>query len=889
MDRHDRTVTADGDEPSSYAVDGSTDQIVCDPSELALLQELACARIDRGDGSLYQRIADTAAKLLHSDMASVQALVPRNDGGSELLLLAAHGFCKRAHDVWSVVHPDPKTVCGAALERGGRVICPDIEAATPTAMALDTEEFRACGIRAVQSTPLVTRGGETLGMLSTHWCGVHEPTAHELGLVDLLARQTADLLESHRVHDGLRRRASEFEALLHNAPLGIYVVDADFRIRDVNPTAREVFNFVPDLVGSDFEAMIHRLWPKHYADEVARCFRHTLVTGEPYSAPERIERRLDTGIVESYAWEIHRIPLEGGRPGVVCYFRDISKEVVARVDLADSAERYRTLVSILTDVALTMEPTGLMVPPQPAWSAFTGQSDEELRGAGWANAVHPDDRPRIVAMWTDCAATGRRFETTGRLWNQRLREYRYVASRATPIRRADGTIAEWVGTCTDVHESRVKEEALIALNDDRETLLAQAEHARREAEKANSAKDEFLAVLSHELRSPLNAMLGWVSILKRAGSKDELVARAVETLERNIWTQSQVINDLLDVSRITSGKLQLDRARVDLSAAVHGTVESMQPMADGKQIGIEVRHTARRCEVEGDAARLQQIIGNLLHNAIKFTPEKGRIAVRMREDGDDIVVEVEDNGPGIDDGMLPHIFDRFVQSGSSTTRKHGGLGLGLAIVSQLTALHGGSVSVRNVGGRAGCLFTIRLPLAPAAEADVALDYDDEIEQVPAADGLQVLLVEDDPDSREALGIALEQAGIVVRLAASVPEALTLYDRRIPDVVVSDIGMPGEDGYTLIRRIREREDGSNRHTLAIAMTGFATRQDHESALRAGFDEHVGKPVEPEALLERIRVLAESKKGGEKVMRTLAGSGRLFRARRVARRAATEPRH
>ncbi|HEX2485707.1 MAG TPA: ATP-binding protein, partial [Myxococcota bacterium] len=394
-------------------------------------------------------------------------------------------------------------------------------------------------------------------------------------------------------------------------------------------------------------------------------------------------------------------------------------------------------------------------------------------------------------------------------------------------------------------------------DDERERLLAVAERARAEAEKANRAKDEFLAVLSHELRSPLNAMLGWIPILKRAAAPDDLVDRAVQTLERNIWTQAQVINDLLDVSRIASGKLELESTRVDLAAVVAGAVESMQPMGLAKRVALGLTLSRERLEVDGDPARLQQIVGNVLHNALKFTPEGGRVAVRVHDRDQQVVVEVEDTGVGIEPELLPHVFDRFVQSESSTTRRHGGLGLGLAIVKQLTALHGGTVHVESAGVGRGATFYVRLPLAAPLARALAAAAPVAPRARRGGHPLDVLIVEDDPDSRDALGMALEEHGVRVRLAGSVRQALEKYEVQPPDMLLSDIGMPGEDGYALIRAIREREEGTARRTLAIAMTGFATVQDRERALRAGFDEHVGKPVAPGALLERVRLLSQSR--------------------------------
>jgi PAS domain S-box-containing protein len=404
----------------------------------------------------------------------------------------------------------------------------------------------------------------------------------------------------------------------------------------------------------------------------------------------------------------------------------------------------------------------------------------------------------------------------------------------------------------DLTERKRAERTIAEVAAERERLLEVTEAARADAERANRAKDDFLAVLSHELRSPLNAMLGWVTILRRSVGEDPAVVRAVTTLERNVWAQAQVIDDLLDVSRIDSGKLDLERARVDLAASVSGAVESMRPLAAGKGVGVELAIAGERLEVDGDAARLQQVVGNLLHNAIKFTPAGGRVAVRLARSGATAELEVSDTGVGIEPELLPRVFERFVQADSSTTRRHGGLGIGLSIVKTLTVLHGGTVHAASDGAGRGARFTVRLPLASSAaldEARAATARSADLAEV------EVLIVEDDADSREALALALAECGARVRHAGSVREALAAYEARPPDLVVSDIGMPDEDGYTLIREIRRRENDGVSRIGAIAMTGFASRHDREAALRAGFDDHVGKPVATGALLQRLRTLAE----------------------------------
>ena len=383
---------------------------------------------------------------------------------------------------------------------------------------------------------------------------------------------------------------------------------------------------------------------------------------------------------------------------------------------------------------------------------------------------------------------------------------------------------------------------------------------RGEAERANRAKDEFLAVLSHELRSPMNAMLGWIQVLKSEPADPELVARAAETLERNLGVQSQVINDLLDVSRIVSGGFAIERQRLDFGELVRGCVESMRPSAEGNAIQLSLDVPSEPIEIDGDPARLEQVVANLLGNAIKFTPTGGSVCVAMSSAGEQALLRVEDSGEGIPAELLPSIFERFRQANSSASRRHGGLGIGLSIVKTIVELHGGSVCAESEGSGRGAAFVVSLPLErtdarlPAPKRLVSRTP----EELGSLAELEVLLVEDDEDTRAALSIALGRR-TCVRAVSSVREALEAYREKVPDLLISDIGMPGEDGYALIRAIRDLEEGRAHRTLALAMTGFAGREDHEMALRAGFDDHVAKPVDLAALIERLWILAASRAG------------------------------
>ena len=380
----------------------------------------------------------------------------------------------------------------------------------------------------------------------------------------------------------------------------------------------------------------------------------------------------------------------------------------------------------------------------------------------------------------------------------------------------------------------------------------------REAQEANRLKDEFLATLSHELRTPLNAILGWARIL-RSRPLDEKADHAVQVIERNAEAQARLIEDVLDVSRIITGKLTLEVEAVHLPAVVMAALDSIRPAANAKGIRLEEDLTPT-ATVGGDPHRLQQVIWNLLSNAVKFTPSGGRVTVSLRDVGDNVELSVSDTGMGIRREVLPFVFDRFRQADPSTTRSQGGLGLGLAIVRHLVELHGGSVTVRSVLGQ-GTTFTVQLPgrpltagLVPSGQmvfgGGLLLGTPD----VPLR-GIRALVVDDHQDARELADAVLQAAGAVVETAGSVPEALSLFDRTRADVLVTDIGLPGQDGYDLIREIRQRTRTAGPRVVAVALTGYARAEDRERALAAGFDRHIVKPAEPAALVMLIRELLD----------------------------------
>jgi PAS domain S-box-containing protein len=433
--------------------------------------------------------------------------------------------------------------------------------------------------------------------------------------------------------------------------------------------------------------------------------------------------------------------------------------------------------------------------------------------------------------------------------------------RISPLTH-DGRVIGTLTIIDDVTERVAREAELQAQLEARSQLLAREKSAREEAEEANRLKDEFLATISHELRTPLTAIIGWSNMLRDGKLEEPLSMRAVETIYRNAQAQNQLIADLLDVSRIISGKLRLDVRRISLPPIVEAALDAVRPAAEAKGIRLHSLIDPQTGPISGDADRLQQIIWNLLTNAIKFTPKGGRVQVKLERVDSHVEITVSDSGLGISPKFLPYVFDRFRQADAATTRVHGGLGLGLSIVRQLTELHGGMARVESEGEGKGATFVITLPFIAVKSAQVepehinptagdniaALDY------LPSLEGVRVLVVDDEQDTRELLRAMLEKCGSEVTTASSAPEALDVIERVRPDVLVSDLGMPGEDGYSLIAKVRALPAERGGRTPAAALTAYARVEDRLHVLRSGFQLHLPKPVEPMELATVVANLA-----------------------------------
>lgn len=417
---------------------------------------------------------------------------------------------------------------------------------------------------------------------------------------------------------------------------------------------------------------------------------------------------------------------------------------------------------------------------------------------------------------------------------------RWLAGRAFFEYDAGGEARRMVGINVDINEIKQAEA-------EREELLKRERAARKDAEVANRLRDEFLATVSHELRAPLNSILGWSRLMQQGKLDENTTPKAIETIVRNAEAQNRLIEDLLDVSRIISGKLRLEVMTVKPTNVVESALETVRPAAEAKNIKLEVKEDAEISHISGDPNRLQQVIWNLLSNAIKFTPNDGRVRVEIERSDSNVEIRVRDTGVGIKEEFLPHVFDRFSQADTSSIRKFGGLGLGLAIVRHLTEMHGGTVYAESAGENKGSTFVVKLPLVISPPETDESPNEIQTDKYKAAaglslDGLLILVVDDEEDTRQLLVQSLTNYGATVITASSAEAALDAIQTQKPDVLVSDIGMPDEDGYSLIRRVRQLEN----HIPAIALTAFTRAQDRMRSLGAGFQNHVSKPVEPDEL-------------------------------------------
>ncbi|HEV2294506.1 MAG TPA: PAS domain S-box protein [Tepidisphaeraceae bacterium] len=526
--------------------------------------------------------------------------------------------------------------------------------------------------------------------------------------------------------------------------------------------------------------------------------------------------------------------------------------------LRESEARNAAVLTAALDCLVSMDHRGTVIEWNPAAERTFGYTRSEALGREMAELIIPpqlrEQHRKGLAKYLvtgEGPVLGKRIEITA----GRKDGTEFPVELAITRIPFEGP-PTFTGHLRDITERKISDE-------ERTKLLASEQQARRDAEAANRMKDEFLSVVSHELRTPLNAILGWSQILDGPGRTDpESLKEGLQVIQRNARVQTQIIEDILDLSRVVSGKVRLDVQRVDLTSVIEAAIESMQPAADAKNIRIQKVLDPLAGPVSGDPARLQQVIWNLLSNAIKFTPKGGRVRVTLERVNSHVEISVSDTGAGIKPEFLPHVFERFTQGDGTTTRRYGGLGLGLSITKHLVELHGGTVQAKSPGEGAGSTFRVALPLTPLQQDEPEFERRHPTAgKATAIEGgqptlraVKVLVVDDEPDARTLIKRLLENCEAVVTTATSVEEALELLDSTPFDVIVSDIGMPDRDGYDLARSLRSLLPAQGGKTPAVALTAFARSEDRTRAMLAGFDMHVAKPVEPSELCAVVARLA-----------------------------------
>lgn len=698
--------------------------------------------------------------------------------------------------------------------------------------------YAAIQIKAHIGIPLI-KNGEFVAGLAVHNATPRVWLPQEIALAEEVAERTWAAVERASAEAALRNAHKQLESALAagavytwrwNIPAYRVIIDAKFaRLLDIDAA-------VATTEGLPIETFINWMHPDDRVLGFA-ALQQAITTGEAYTSEYRVQ--LATG---EKRWFTARGQVEYDATGNPIALLGALADMTVAKRLEESRRRAEEdrdrFFQLSQDMLAIVHMDGYFLQTNPAWETTLGYTLPELTAQPYIEFVHPDDRAATVAA-ADLIAQGIPLHEFENRYRARNGSYRWISWSVAPF------IEQKLMYCvardmTDRKSAEVE----------REQLLQQTQVAKEAAETANRIKDEFLAVLSHELRSPLNPILGWTRMLQTGRLNAPQTQQALATIERNAALQAQLIEDLLDISRILRGKLVLNVVSVDLASIIRAALETIRLAAEAKNIQIQTMFEGTRWRVSGDVARLQQVVWNLLSNAVKFTPEQGRVEIRLSEVGHHAQIEVSDTGKGISAEFLPYVFERFRQEDGSTTRQFGGLGLGLAIVQQIVELHGGTVNVSSPGEHQGATFTVTLPLEQIESP--SLPNSDELFAIAHASlvGIHVLIVDDEPDARDFQAFVLEQRGANVTVVDSAIAALQQLNQVMPDVLLSDIGMPNMDGYTLMQLIRSRPPEQGGMIPAIALTAYVGELNQRKAIESGFQKHFAKPVAPDLLIQAI---------------------------------------
>ncbi|QIR37434.1 PAS domain-containing protein [Tolypothrix sp. PCC 7910] len=660
------------------------------------------------------------------------------------------------------------------------------------------------------------------------------PLWDEAGAVRGVIGVFLDVTERKQVEDALRENQERLALALDAARMGSW--DWDLLSDRVmwTPYHEIIFGYEPGNPHRTYQDWLNRVHP----DDLPRVqvkIQTAMTKRQDYEDEYRVVWA-DGSIHWVSSFGRFQYDQKGQAIRMLGMLFEISDRKQAEAALRQRELMFRKLADTMPQMFWITKPDGYHEYFNQRWYDYTGKTLEQTNGEGWQTVLHPDDVQRTSEVWQDSLRTGKTYEIEYRF----LRadgEYRWHLGRAFPLRNQEGQIINWFGSCTDIHDQKLAIE-------ERAQALERERAARLELEKASRMKDDFLAIVSHELRSPLNPILGWSTLLLNRQLNAQKTTQALEIIQRNAKLQTRLIDDLLDVSRILRGKLSLNICEVDLVAIVEASVETVRLAAEAKSIQIQIQLDPTVGKLEGDPNRLQQVVVNILTNAVKFTPVGGRIYIQLQQIGTNAQIQVTDTGKGISADFLPYVFERFRQADAATTRKFGGLGLGLAIVRHIVELHDGKIQAASPGEGFGATFTVTLPvMTPAAQS---IENQELQNHGPNLQGLRVVAVDDDVDSLDLIAFILEQYGIEVTAVSSAREAIKAIAQIQPDLLISDIAMPEIDGYTLIRQVREMEAVKGGKLPAIALTAFAGETNNHKILAAGFQNHITKPVDPDEL-------------------------------------------
>jgi PAS domain S-box-containing protein len=670
-------------------------------------------------------------------------------------------------------------------------------------------------------------------------------------------RRTNEVLET-RTRE-LAQALEIMRATLESTTDSILVTDEKGKVSHFNQQYIEMWKIPPEILEGGIARELRKFASQSFADPERFIARIEEIVATNQETSDMLELK-DGRILERYS---KVLTVQGQSAGRVWSFRDVTDRHLAEI----TARRLAAIVASSDDAIVGKDLNSIITSWNLGAERIFGYTADEMIGTSIMRLIPPNrqEEEREILSRIRCGERLDHFETIrlakdGRQLN--------VSITVSPIRDSIGHVIGASKVARDITERKQAEKALKkaieeaeVANRERLYLLDSEREARSEAERASRMKDEFLATLSHELRTPLNAVLGWANILLLGKLRGEELKQGLEIIDRNARAQAQIIEDLLDMSRIISGKIRVDAQRIDLPAVLNQSIETLSATAEAKGVRLQVVMDPFTGPISGDSDRLQQVFCNLLNNAIKFTPKAGKVRVLLKRVNSHVEVSVIDTGEGIAHDFLPYVFDRFQQGDGSITRRHGGLGLGLSIVKQLVELHGGDIHVQSGGIGQGATFTVRLPLigaysAPAEEyrhLRVALRAKQHSPEISLAN-VHVLVVDDEIDACNLVKRILEMAGSTVSTAATGSEAIERILAGRPDVLVCDVGMPEEDGYSFIRRLRVLEDRQESALPAIALSAYARSEDRTKAILSGFQNHLAKPVEPAELVAIVSSLA-----------------------------------